>query len=361
MTLTLFKKDLQDVATQLGVTVPSLKRSDGEAAGRRVGVPAALEKAASEALAEYRASPDYAAYKAELSGLNLYQAQARLAEALNGPHFAPLLERLRAPQSLEIDPIDFIPKAVSLGLLVEAVLVVGVSGSVGYVVNVDISNFKSGVYAGGAFDWGADIALEGEVCVGFWANAIDDLSGVYVGAEVDVDEGLGVSGAAFLKKEEPGLLLVGLDFGVGDGFEGTDFYFFEFDVGHTPIYQPGDAQYLVQLGTLTCDNSKDNWDTVYFNFLQDSDKTQYRYPAWDGYQMCESQNTPAYSTWGVGLIAKFNSSLTLQLQVGDHQMPDVTVKATDFSGLYGTHTYTFDDKTGLNEIKYTVVAQLIKN
>lgn len=200
------------------------------------------------------------------------------------------------------------------------------------------------------------------MCLGFWREGVDDLGGIYVGEEVDVDDGVGVTEASFLHDDELALVFLGFDLGIGDGMEETNYYFFEFDVGRAPIYQPGDATYLVQLGVITCDNSKDNYDTVYFEFLQDSDSTVYRYPAWDGYQMCETQEDPTYNTWRVGLIAKFNSQLTLRLHVGDHTMDDVIVKASNFSGLNGSYDITWDEKVdAFDEIKYVMDINLIRN
>jgi len=273
-----------------------------------------------------------------------------------------MLAALRQPQVLEVDLDDFAPKAVSLGLLAQAVLLIGLSGSVGYVMDIKITDPKPGIYLGGAIDAGIDAGIEGDVCIGFWRESTDDLDGIYVGEQVDVDDGTGLTEAAFLNDDELGLVLLGADLGIDDGMENTDFYFFEIGLSREPIYQPGDATYLVQLGMLDCLNSKDNYDTIYFEFLQDSDSTVYRYPAWDGYQMCESQNDSTYSSWRVGLIAKFNSSITLRMHVGDHTMKDVKFTASDLGGLNQGITHTFDETVnGFDEIKYTLQLYLIRN
>jgi hypothetical protein len=363
MTDSHIQKDLADVAAQLGLLPPPQAPQDRAARpGTKRRLPPAVRQAAAEALAGYRASPEYGALMADRPGLNLFELQSRLGAALNGAHFAEMLRLLREPDSFEIDPLDFVPKAVSLGVLAQAVLIVGLSGSAGYVMNVDLSNADPSIYAGGAVDAGIDAGLEGDVCLGFWIDEVDDLNGFYEGEEVDIDDGTGVTEAAFLKGDDPGLLFVGIDLGIDDGMEGVFFYFFHFGIGRAPIYQPNDATYLVQFGTLTCDNSKDNYDTISLNFYQDGGSTEYRFPAWNGYQMAEQDNNSKCYQWNMGLIAKFNSSLDLYLQVGDHQMPAQSLVPGDFSGVGDTYTVTWDDKTSaFDEIKYSVVATLLKN
>lgn len=365
MTQPTLKINLQNLAAEENLVHPPRSQRTGKAT-KRVKLPLALRRAAQDALTSFRASADHQDLVASLPTLNLEQAHTCFSSVLQGPYFAPLMQRLRAPAELESDPLDFIPKAVSFGIMGQIVVGVGASGSVGAVANINPMNAQLGIYAGGAVDFGFDIGIQGDFCVGFWLNAVDDIAGLYIGGEVDVDDGTGFDVAAFLQDGEPALAFVGVDFGLDDGIENEDFYFCEFDVT-TPdptIYQPGNATYLVQLNTLTCVNSKDNYDTVYFNFQQDGNSSvTYRYPAWDGYQMCESDRDSTYSKWGVGMIAKFNSSLTLILQVGNYTMPSQTITSSNFSGLNGTTTLTFKDYTDvhINEIEYTLTLRLIKN
>ncbi len=277
---------------------------------------------------------------------------------------------MRDPAQLDIDPADFIPKAISFGLLAQFVIGIGISGSIGFIENLDIANSQSAVYGGGALDVGIDAGIEGDVCLGFWTNEVSDISGLYVGGEVDVDDGTGVTVATFFKgeDEDPGLAFVGVDLGVDDGIEEEDFYFFHIDTGSNPIYQPGEATYLIQLLWLTCNNSKDNYDTVKFTFQQDPDPNQtpvtYHFPAWDGFQMAESGNDSAVSTWNVGAILKFNTSLALTLQVGGTDMGAQTIKASDFSKVFEVITLPSWDVhygvLGVDEIKYTLTYQFIK-
>jgi hypothetical protein len=364
MTSSHVQQDLAAVAAQLGLLPPPVPapRDRAAAPGTKRRLPPAVRKAAADALAGYRASPEYSALIADNPDLNLFELQSRLGAALNGPHFAPMLQLLRDPDSFEIDPLDFIPKAVSLGVLAQAVLIVGLSGSAGYVMNVDLSNPQPSIYAGGAVDAGIDAGLEGDVCLGFWIEDVDGLNGFYEGEEVDIDDGTGVTEAAFLKGDDPGLLFVGIDLGIDDGMEGVFFYFFHFGIGRAPIYQSNGGNYLVQFNTITCNNSKDDYDTISLNFYQDSYDTEYRFPAWNGNQMAEQGNNSKCYQWDMGLIATFNSSLTLYLQVGDHQMPVQTIGPGNFSGVGGTCTVPFTDKTSaFDEISYSAVVTLLKN
>lgn len=365
MKLPLLEKELRELATQQGLSLPACPPREGRASKPAAKLSPAARQAAQMALASYRESADYRDLMANLASLNLEQLQTRLASALEGPHFAPLTELLRDPAQLDLDLGDFIPKAISFGLLAQIVLFIGVSGGVGYIKNIDPGNSENAIYFGGAFDDGIDAGIEGDICLGFWTNAVDDMSGVYVGGEVDIDDTIGVTVATFLQDEEPALAFVGVDLGVDDGIENEDFYFFHIDTGSNPIYQPGDATYLVQLQTLTCVDSKDNYDTVKFTFQQDGDtSTTFHYPAWDGFQMAEAKNDSAVSTWNVGAILKFNEKIVLTLQVGDYTLPSVTIWPTDFPGTSqpNPNPYTFQAYTdGINEIKYTLQAQLLKN
>ena len=77
---------------------------------------------------------------------------------------------------------------------------------------------------------------------------------------------------------------------------------------------------------------------------------------------CASRATGPYNQWDLGLIAKFNSSLTVRLHVGDYTMSkDQTITPNDFNGVGGTYTLPpWDDKIGIDEIEYTLEAQLLK-
>ncbi|HVZ51843.1 MAG TPA: hypothetical protein VG986_07755 [Pseudolabrys sp.] len=374
MTMDLIRKDLEVVAARQGVAIPPAKPR-AQPAGhknkkKQLPLPPALRQAAADALKSYRASPEYQALLDDMPKMNLLQLQQRMETALNGPHFAPMLDLMRKPDAFDVSVqgiVDkilgyFIPQAVSLGIMAQAVFIIGISGSAGYVVNVDLSDFKSGVYVGGAGDLGLDAGVEGDVVLGFWMNAVGDLGGHYKGGEVDIDDLAGVVALGYLQDEQPALVFVGVDIGVDDGFEGSDLYVFEFDIGHEPIYQPGDATYMVQFTTMTCENSKDNYDTVYIEFFQDGDDTAYRFPAWNGNQMCEASRDSTFSTWNLGEIVKFNSSLTVRLHAGDFTpSPDVTIKPSNFNGVGSTYTLPWDDKTdGFNEVQYKLVAQLLK-
>jgi hypothetical protein len=268
---------------------------------------------------------------------------------------------LREPASFDIDLDDFMPKAVSIGFMAEIVLIVGAGFGTGTVMNLDVSDASPSVYVGGSLDVGVEAGIEGDLCVGFWREAVDDLNGVYVGEEIDVDDGVGLTEAAFLKDDELGLIFLGADLGIEDGFENADYYFTHFGIGHEPIYQPGDATCLVQFNSMKCLDSKDNYDSIYLEYMQDSDTTLYRYPAWDSFQMAESGNDPTYDLWQVGLVAKFDSSITLRLHVGDYTFDDQKVT---LSQLQSANPYwiTWDTKIdGFNEIKYQLEAKLKKS
>jgi len=367
MTTTLFAQDIQDIAAQRGIVPPPVKPRRRPAVRKKAQlVPARLRQAALDAITAYRASPEYAALLADLPTLNLLQLRQRLAAALAGPHFAPMLAVTRDSSSL-LDKLEqfldgMIPKAVSLGLFGQAIAILGVGGSVGVVTDLSSTNYKAGVYLCVSGDIGFDAGAEAAICVGFWRNAVGDLSGSYAGAETDITDLVGLDAAGFDHEDELALVFVGADLGIDDGVDGTTSYVYELDVGSEPDYQPGEATYLVQFGVLTCVNSKNGYDTVYLNFTQDGDKTMYRFPAWNGNQMCQQDNDPDWYQWNLGLIAKCNSYLTLTLHAGDYTLAStVTVNPSTFAGVGSSQTFTWNDKTDvIDAVTYTVVATRMK-
>lgn len=355
--------DLVAIAARTGLALPQAASRAEPAEKPKQRLHPAIRRAADQAIVAFRASPEHAALMADLEGMNLFQLQLRLRAVLEGPDFAPLMAVIRdtAARDSDEDPLlDFIPKALSLGLMGQAVLFLGLSGSVGYAVDVDLTNPDTGIYAGGAVDVGIDAGVEGEICLGFWRESVADLAGTYVGAEVDIDDLTGIVVATFENDDEIGLVFVGVDLGIDDGIENTDFYFFEFDTGEAPIYQPGQSNCLVQLQGMVCTNSKNDYDEIYIEFLADSDSTVYRFPAWDSYQMCEADRNANLANWSVGLIIKFDSSFTLRLHVGDQTLDDLKISRSNYTGVNQSYPATWDTSHVTNGIQYSCATMLLK-
>lgn len=366
MTVSTFEQQLAAFAAQRGIAVPTVEQREAHT-GAAAELPAALREAADAALASYRASDDYAALIADMPGIDLPELHARLGAALNGPIFAPVVEMVSDPAAFSLPSWIL---AISLGIEGEAAIVLGVGANVGYVMNPTKipANLDARIYIGGEFDLG--VTLQGGPCLGFWTYAPDDITGFYVGVEADVPVGSGDATATVsalarfeegIKGVKKGVLFVGTSMGLPTPTTALCF-FFHLNVGrHAPIYQSGRATYLVQFGTITCTNSKDNYDTISLNFYQDNDATEYRFPAWNGYQMAEKGNDSQCYQWDMGLLAQFDSQLTLYLQVGNHQMPAQSISAGSFSGVGGTHTVTFKDTVNaFDDIEYSVVVTLMK-
>lgn len=357
------QRDLAAMAARASLALPGAASRAATVEKSKQRLHPAIRKAADEALLAFRASSEHAALMADLEGMSLLQLQSRLRTVLEGPYFEPVMATLRqtATRDADEDPLlDFIPKAVSLGLMGQAVLLLGVSGSVGYAVDVSLTNPDTGIYVGGAVDAGIDAGIEGDICLGFWRESVADLGGTYVGAEVDIDDLTGIVVAAFENDDEIGLVFAGVDLGIDDGMENTDFYFFEFDTGQAPIYQPGESNCLVQLQGMVCTNSKNDYDEIYIEFLADSDSTAYRFPAWDSYQMCEADRNSDLSNWSVGLIIKFDSSFTLRLHVGDQTLDDLTITRSYYGGVNEGYTAIWDTSHATNGIYYSCATVLLK-
>ncbi|MEM7269841.1 MAG: hypothetical protein AAF401_11375 [Pseudomonadota bacterium] len=337
--------------------------------------PKPLTDAAKSAIRAFKASPEGAAFMNDLPTLNLFELGSRLKAALEGPHFADMLALSRNPAEFDIDLGDFIPKAVSIGLTGEAVLLIGVTGAVFYAMDISTSDPKPAAVVGGGLDIGADGGAQGDIAVGFWRDQTSDITGWYVGEEIDIDDGGGGYEATFEKDKELALVLIGVGVGFEDGAENSDLYFYSFDFSHSPIYQSGDYDHMIQFHNVTCDNSKDNMDTVFFYYLADDDPTEYRYPAWAGYQMAEADKGDfgngwtnsdgdeiTFNNWGTGEIVKFNSKITIKLNVGDYEMDAQTFTTGDFSGVGSSASKNFHAWTDahINEINYNISGTLLK-
>jgi len=277
-------------------------------------------------------------------------------------------------KALEYSPI----KAISLGLMGQAEIFVGIEGAVGFAM--DLENFGStgAVFLGAGFAEGVDAGIQGTIALGFWFQSTAEIGGIYVGAEVDVDDGLGVTAAAYAARSDGGdfkpegggielkyakVVFLGIDVGIDDGVEADETYFIAGHFENYATFQTGDYKHTALLSDLTCAH-KDalaGHDDVYLMYKVDGHSTRYAYPIWNDFEMDSDDD----NAWQCGHVVKFNDSFEVLLYINqgaddadndDKALESKTYEIGDFSGVGSTKSHKFNDG---DSVEYHLVAQLL--
>lgn len=339
------------------------------AAGTFSGLDGAMIAEAGRALKDWATSPEGKAVIAEARGLPPEEAAECMSAAFASENIGEIIKKIIAKLPI---------KAVSIGLLGQVELLVGISGSIGYAIDLGDSGETRAIYAGGGIVEGVDAGGEAAVVLGLWAESTSNINGFYVGAGVDITDGAGFDAVAFASKSDDDagdddggginwkdakMVFIGVDIGLEDGGEAEEYYFFTHTMTKYPVYQEGGTyNYMMCFDNLNCVKSKDNTDTVFLLYTVDGNSTVYQYPIWGGIKMTESKKKPNYSQWVCGNMVRFNSSVTATLHVGNFTMPAITFSTSDFNGLYsqsGSKTTKATTDVGINHIEYNLNARLV--
>ncbi len=253
---------------------------------------------------------------------------------------AALLSKAFSNTAAQLQSMEKI-KAISFGLMAQADIFLGIEGSFGVAINrsdfqfigidSDPDDVTASIFAGGGFVEGIEDGIEGTLAIGIWFEDAADIGGFYVGEEVDVADGVGVTAAAFAGKddkdefkneegevqlEKAKVIFLGIDVGIDDGTEADEIYFFSGTMSNMPVSQSGDYNHMAVLDDLHCKdalssdaNSKDH---VYIEYTVDDDSTVYRYPIWNTFEMAEND----LDHWYCGNAIKFNTKFNVKLYVG---------------------------------------------
>ncbi len=262
-------------------------------------------------------------------------------------------------------------KAFSIGLMAQVEFIGGLEGVFG--VAVDRSDFSlvgvSGsqpsvaIFGGPALVEGLDEGADASLAVGVWFEDTDSIRGRYVGAELTLDEGLGLTGAAFASRadeddftedddsinldhvrEQAKMAFVGIDIGIDDGGEGVESYFFSGVVPGAACYQTGTYDHMVNLDVLDCHDalsiSSSEHDNIYIKYCVDDESTWYTYPIWNKFAISEDE----YSRM-IGCAIKFNSKFKIALHIATSQA-NVTIEEVEPSQTYWYEEDTDSDSEG---------------
>lgn len=261
-------------------------------------------------------------------------------------------------------------KAISFGLMGQADIFVGIEGSFGVAINRSDFNFigidsdpddvTSSIFAGAGFVEGVEDGIEGTLAIGIWFEDASEISGFYVGEEIDVADGVGITAAAFagrddkdeFKDDDGNVLLdkakvifLGIDVGIDNGTEADEIYLFSGVMSNLPVSQSGDYNHMAVLDALTCHDAlspdKNSKDHVYIEYTVDDEDTVYRYPIWNTIEMSETD----LNEWHCGNAIKFNSKFNVKLYVGTGSGSQMLVNDQD---------YTIDEFNSNNNVDHHI-------
>ena len=333
--------------------------SAGEGADGQT-IPSNLQSAAADAVLAWAQTDDG---KKALKEDDPEKLNSLLAEGFADEIFNEVIEIVRS--------IPLI-KAVSLGMMGQVEVFVGIDGAFG--VAMDLPNFPDeyAIFAGGGIVEGVDAGIQGTLALGFWFQETTDIGGFYVGAEVDIDDGLGITAAAWAGrgdkdnfKTEEGVNLkfakvvfLGIDVGIDDGVEADELYCLAGHVEDYPSFQPGPYTNLAIITEVKCDDQHSNdgfHDDVHFYWTVDGGSQKYRYPIWNTFEMDQDSDDSISS----GAVVKFEEEFKVELHVedgvGDTKKFTHTFHLDEFDGVGDDHKETYED----GGTKYHITAKLL--
>ena len=295
-----------------------------------------------------------------------------LSDALQSDTFKDVIDKA----------FDFLPlKAISLGLMGQVEIFVGLAGTFGYAM--DLKNWPStaALFGGGGIVEGVDGGIQGTIALGFWFQETAEIGGFYEAVEIDIDDGLGITAAAYagkgdgekLKSEEginlkyAKVVFLGIDVGLDDGVEAEEAYLFAGHLEDYPSYQTGDYKNQVILTDLKCDDKQSNlsgMDDIHIHFMVDGHSQIYRYPIWNDFEMQDDDDDDDddagfeydRTEWICGTIIQFNDSFDIEFFVNGDSLEKNSYKLSDFSGVGDTVTKKYNDD---DDTEYHLTAELL--
>jgi hypothetical protein len=302
----------------------------------------------------WRESDEGQAFLASLGGLTAEQVRAELEAVVRGPRF----EKARKFS------LGLLPKAISLGVAGQAELLLGVYGSVGYIHDLSLELAGGGLYLLLATAEGLEGAVDVSVQVGIWTESTDEVSGKYIGGELDADDVFGLSGFLLLDDEDPKACLIDIDGGIADGASKLEFHMWAHNHGSSGPVSQAPASKMLILETLQCfDTSENGHDEVYLTFEIDGDSSAlYRYPTWNYYAM--KPGAPE-GKWNLGRSVWCETRVDVIVYDQDSsrhpdrsdQIASFTIRTSDFAGVGSSHKKTYS--AGQNGGSYQLTAYLM--
>ena len=304
-------------------------------------------------------SPEGQAFLEALGTMSLEQIQQTFDEALTGPHFRGTRELLERQRATSRDASSIPYQTISLGVMAEGDVGVGLYGSIGYAADLTDIEGSSVVYLSGAIIEGVEVGAAAGVQVGIWKDKTDDLSGYYNAQQASITD----IGGAIVTAYESSFSLKGLTLdivaGVDDGIAEMEVVILTIDISHEPVIQDPKSHFLI-LTSLVCNNKDDvsGHDEISLQIEPDG-SDQFRYPTWDSYSMSDDSTDPDHE-WGLGRSVYFDQSVDVKLYESGEQICDTeTINLSDFDGPGSTTVVQFEYSSITNDIDYQMTAQLV--
>lgn len=316
-------------------------------------------KEAEKAWATYSSSREGKKELAAVENMDLPELQAYVAGLPDKPVFSKLIKWIRS--------LDLPDSSFSIGLYVEAELVIGFSGTIGVAVGVGNSaGVQSCEFVSVSLEVGLQAGALAGVQFGLWNQVPADLEGNATGVELDLGIEFEASGAFYFNNSGLRGATLTLGVGVEDGIAVVECYTFILgdqgaDPYIKPVVQPRKSNFLI-IESLKCvhpsnDGAGDE-NEIYFIFQADGD-TAYPYPTYDYFSMKQGD------TWQCGRSVWFSSSVAVTVYDEDGTSGNDVVGTFSISlsqlklGTSVTFKSTKDYSSGLDDVEYTINVKLI--
>lgn len=303
---------------------------------------------ASKAIKAWENSEEGQAQMDAMRQMSVDELKQALTDFLNGSVMASTIAMITLPDNLP--NLGF--QSITIGVDFEAEILIGLTGSSG--ISVGIEGLMSGnpveqvaYYLSLGYDAGVEGGAMGGVQFGIWQCMPEDFGGKWKGAEVMIDDDIGIAVGAH-KNSSSGDWGFTIDFdaGIDDGVATQTvhtFLLFKGQLGFPPIYQP-EADHFLILTKLYCENisgGDGDHNEVFFDFQVDGGTT-YPYPTWDYFAMAEGD------TWYCGRSVRFDSSIYISLYDSDD---------TSGNDLLGQVNIPYSDLVLNEEISFSIYSK----
>lgn len=307
----------------------------------------------------YSESPEGKKELAEVENMDLPTLRAYVASLPDKPIFIKLISWIRS--------LDLPDSSFTIGITVEAELIIGFSGTIGIATGIGESK---GLEAAEFLTVAVDVGLQAGAMIGvqfgLWNEAPADLGGSLQGVEIDLGAEVEFSAGFYFNTSGRRGIAITLGAGIEDGISIVEYYTYILgdqgvDPYLKPVVQPRKKNFLI-LESLKCvhpsnDGSGDE-NEVYFTFQADGD-TVYPYPTYSNFSMKEGES------WACGRSVWFNSSVAVTVYDEDAGNDDDVVGyfSIVLSQLKLNESVIFnstkDYSSGLDNVEYTMKVRLI--
>lgn len=321
-----------------------------------------LLKEAEKVWEQYVQTPEGKLMVDSFNTKDLDELRASLTEIAEHPLIKKLISWLREQ--------DFLAASFSIGIKLEAQLLLGITGVIGYAVGVGTANgLESSEFLTIGINEGIEAGVMFGIEFGLWTVSPGNMGGfslcteVDLGFEIEVSEGTYYTTKSFLGET------LGIGVGAEDGISEMECYTFILgDQGDTgrepylkPVIQEPKSNFLIIENVKCVHPSNDgagDENEVYFIFQADGGK-KYPFPPYDYFSMKEGD------TWNTGRSVWFDSYVDITIYDEDGTSEDDEVGKFHIArsqltvGQSIVFHSTKDYSSMMDKVEYTIQARLV--